>query len=72
VEFSRDGSPLRGHVIGRLKKDGKRFLANHGDETALRHMANGASEIIGKSGRLRQDPNKKGRGLFTFDETARI
>ncbi|KAF3046566.1 hypothetical protein E8E12_010929 [Didymella heteroderae] len=32
VEFNRDGSPLRGHIVGRLKIDGKRFLANHGDE----------------------------------------
>ena len=47
VEFNRDGSPLRGYVIGRLKSNGKRFLANSGDDDTLREMASGAGEIVG-------------------------
>ncbi|ORY08858.1 acetyl-CoA acetyltransferase, partial [Clohesyomyces aquaticus] len=50
VEFNRDGSPLRGYIVGRLKATGKRFLANHGDEATLRQMAGGTVEIVGKSG----------------------
>ncbi|KAF2468179.1 uncharacterized protein BDR25DRAFT_290846 [Lindgomyces ingoldianus] len=72
AEFNRDGSPLRGYIIGRLKCNGKRFLANHGDEATLRQMASGAGEIVGKSGWVRQDSERKGRGLFTFDKVARI
>ncbi len=72
VEFNRDGSPLRGYVVGRLKSDNKRFLANHGDEIALRQMAEGAGEIVGKSGWVWQDPKTKGRGLFAFDKPARL
>ncbi|KAJ4382660.1 hypothetical protein N0V86_001882 [Didymella sp. IMI 355093] len=72
VEFSRDGSPLCGHIVGRLKSDSKRFLANHGDESTLRQMAEGAGEIVGKSGWVWQDQNRSGRGLFTFDKPARL
>lgn len=68
VEFARDGKPLKGFIVGRMKKDGKRFLANAGDESTLRQMGSGAGEIIGLSGWLRQDPANKGRGLFTFDK----
>lgn len=72
VEFNRDGSPLRGHVVGRLKSDGRRFLANHGDESTLRQMAGGAGEIVSKSGWVWQDEKMKGRGLFAFDKPARL
>ncbi|KAH6878921.1 hypothetical protein BKA58DRAFT_309041 [Alternaria rosae] len=72
VEFNRDGSPLRGHVIGRLKSSNKRFLSNHGDESTLRHMASGVGEIVGKSGWVWQDGEKKGRSLFAFDKPARL
>jgi hypothetical protein len=72
VEFNRDGSPLRGYIIGRLKRDNKRFLANHGDETTLWQMAGGAGEIVGKSGWVWQDEKTKGRGLFTFDKPAKL
>jgi hypothetical protein len=72
VEFKRDGTPLRGYVIGRLKSNDKRFLANHGNETTLRQMAGGSGEIVGKSGWVWQDVEKKGRGLFAFDKPARL
>jgi hypothetical protein len=72
VEFGRDGSPVMGHVVGRLKGGNKRFLANHGDEETLRQMAGGGGEIVGRSGVVRQDEEKKGRGLFVFDKPARL
>jgi hypothetical protein len=72
VEFNRDGSPLRGHIVGRLKTDNKRFLANHGDEETLRQMAGGNGEIVGKRGWVWQDEQKKGRGLFVFDKPAKL
>ncbi|KAG9188271.1 hypothetical protein G6011_02194 [Alternaria panax] len=50
VEFNRDGSPLRGHVIGRLKSSNRRFLANHGDDITMRRMASVSGELVGKSG----------------------
>ncbi|KAH7408417.1 hypothetical protein DE146DRAFT_646182 [Phaeosphaeria sp. MPI-PUGE-AT-0046c] len=72
VEFNRDGSPLRGHIVGRLKSNNKRFLANHGDDETLRQMAGGKVEIVGKSGWVWQDERKKGRGLFAFAKPARL
>ncbi|EAT88063.1 hypothetical protein HBI56_095060 [Parastagonospora nodorum] len=72
VEFNRDGSPGRGHIVGRLKSNNKRFLANHGDEATLRQMAGGQAEIVGKSGWVWQDEKKKGRGLFAFDKPAKL
>ncbi|EMD63029.1 hypothetical protein GGP41_005055 [Bipolaris sorokiniana] len=72
VEFGRDGSPLRGYVVGRLRGNNKRFLANHGDESTLRHMASGVGEIVGKSGWVWQDTAKKGRSLFAFEKPAKL
>ena len=72
VEFNRDGSPLRGHIVGRLKSNNKRFLANHSDESTLRQMAGGAGEVVGKSGWVWQDKKTKGRGLFAFVKPARL
>lgn len=72
VEFKRDGSPLRGYIVGRLRSNDKRFLANHGDEATLRQMASGTVEIVGKTGWIWQDTSKKGRGLFVFDKPAKL
>ncbi|KAJ8110515.1 hypothetical protein OPT61_g6669 [Boeremia exigua] len=72
VEFNRDGSPLRGYIVGRLKSDNKRFLANHGDEITLRQMAGGTGEIVGRTGWVWQDEKRKGRGLFAFDKPAKL
>jgi hypothetical protein len=70
VEFGRDGSPLRGHIVGRLKSNDKRFLANHGDDITLRHMASGTREIVGKSGWVWQDTD--GRSLFAFEKPVKL
>lgn len=72
VEFGRDGNPSRGHIVGRLKSDGTRFLANHGDADTLRQMASGKGEIVGRSGWVWQDEKKKGRGLFAFEKPAKL
>ncbi|XPS93586.1 hypothetical protein M3J09_002929 [Ascochyta lentis] len=72
VEFNRDGTPLRGHIVGRLKSNNKRFLANHGNDSTLRQMSEGAGEIVGKSGWVWQDEKTKGRGLFAFDKPAKL
>ncbi|QRD87573.1 hypothetical protein F9C07_2278969 [Aspergillus flavus] len=50
VEFHRNGHPARGYIIGRLKTDGSRFVANHGNVTTLRELASLAEEQIGKEG----------------------
>lgn len=72
VEFNRDGSPLRGHIIGRLKSSNRRFLANHDDDGTMLKMASGVGEIVGKSGWVWQDGEKKGRSLFAFDKPAKL
>ncbi|KAF2403124.1 hypothetical protein EJ06DRAFT_528081 [Trichodelitschia bisporula] len=65
VEFGRDGKPERGHVVGRLKSNGKRFLANHADGETLAQLASGTREPIGRSGWVKGDSKVKGRNLFT-------
>jgi hypothetical protein len=72
VEFNRDGTPLRGYIVGRLESSGKRFLANHGDEITLRQMAEGAGEIVGRTGWVKQDSEREGRSLFSFEKLSRI
>ncbi|CAA9957449.1 hypothetical protein PTMSG1_01057 [Pyrenophora teres f. maculata] len=72
VEFGRDGMPLRGFVVGRVKENGKRFLANHGDEATLKIMAGGKGEIVGMSGWVWRTGEKEGRLLFGFDRPAML
>lgn len=69
VEFNRDGSPLRGHIIGRLNND-HRFLANDGDESTLKQLAGSLKEQVGKKGWVRTEDD--GRNLFVFDKEAKL
>lgn len=69
MEFKRNGAPLRGHIVARLVGSGKRVLANHADEHTLRFMASATAEIVGKKGWVKQE---KGRGVFTFGESASL
>ena len=70
VEFNRDGSPLRGHIVGRLKKNGHRFIANDGDENTMRQLSSGVKEQVGRSGWVRGGDD--GRNLFTFNEFGKL
>lgn len=64
VEFNRDGSPLRGYVVGRLKKNGHRFISNHADESTLQQLCSWEVEPIGRSGKVKTAED--GRNLFAF------
>lgn len=64
VEFNRDGSPLRGYVVGRLRKNGHRFISNHADESTLRQLCSWEVEPIGRSGKVKTAED--GRNLFAF------
>jgi len=70
VEFNRDGTPLRGHVIGRLKSNGHRFLENHGDSSALYQLSSRSKEQIGRSGWVAAGGKRK--NLFTFDRSEKL
>lgn len=68
VDFKRDNTPQLGHVIGRLK-DGRRFIANHGDAVTLQQLASTVKEPIGRKGWVRRDEDGK-RNLFSFESRA--
>ena len=70
VEFNRDGSPLRGNVVGRLKKNDHRFIANDGDENTLNQLSSRLKEQVGRSGFVRGGDD--GRNLFTFNEIGKL
>ena len=70
MEFGRDGSPVRGHIVGRMRGSPERFIANHGDESTLKQLASGTKEPIGRVGFVH--PGKDGRNLFTFEENAKL
>ena len=71
VEFNRDGSPLRGHIVGRLKSNGHRFIANHADDLTLKELCSQEVEPIGRRGKVNNVDD--GRNLFAFvGETARL
>ncbi|TVY83907.1 hypothetical protein LSUE1_G001727 [Lachnellula suecica] len=65
VEFSRNGAPSRGHIVGRLKSNGHRFLANHADSNTLQQLSSGVKEQIGRNGWV--STGQDGRNLFSFD-----
>ncbi|KAB8288106.1 hypothetical protein EYC80_010239 [Monilinia laxa] len=72
LQFSRINEPEIGFVIGKLKKNGKRFVANVGDEKTLRSLLkDGGEEVVGKSGWVWMEENGK-RNLFGFENGARL
>ncbi|KAF2437113.1 hypothetical protein EJ08DRAFT_602057 [Tothia fuscella] len=72
VEFMRDGTPLRGSIVGRLKNNGHRFIANHGDAETLRRLSTDSEEPVGLNGRVRANPKGDGRNLFTLTDYASL
>jgi hypothetical protein len=67
VEFNRDNTPLRGHIVGRLTGNGHRFIANHGDQSTLQQLSSGTKEQIGRKGWVGKDKEKEERNLFSFE-----
>ena len=63
VEFSRDNSPLRAYIVGRMKNNDDRFVANHGDDETLKQMSSWEGEPIGRLGRVYWNGE---RNLFTL------
>lgn len=71
VDFNRDGTPKLGHVVGKLKSSGHRFLANHGDDETLKQLASSDKEPIGREGFVQKD-KQEARNVFTFSSRARL
>jgi len=62
---------LRAYIIGRLKANGHRFIANHDDERTLKELCSTEIEQIGRQGTVRVSSD--GRNLFSLDgEKARL
>lgn len=72
VDFDRQSKPSRGHIVGRLSKSGKRFIANHGDDSTLQQLASFTKDPVGRSGVVKQDPEKNGHNLFVFADSGRL
>ncbi|KAI4765860.1 hypothetical protein E4T52_02775 [Aureobasidium sp. EXF-3400] len=72
VDFDRKNEPTLGHVVGRLKSSGHRFVANHGDATTLKRLASRSEEPIGKSGYVRASGQSDGRNLFFLESGSRL
>lgn len=70
VEYARDGTPNRGHIVGRLTSNNHRFLANHADEHTLRTLSSMSEEQIGKRGRVWTADG--GRNVFAAGEGPRL
>ncbi|KAM5457833.1 hypothetical protein McanCB49686_002548 [Microsporum canis] len=66
VEFNRDGSPMCAYIIGLLKNNGHRFIANHADGLTLDELSNPITEPIGRTGYVTKDPDEAGRNLFSL------
>jgi hypothetical protein len=70
VEYSRDGIPTLGHVVGRLERDGHRFIANHGDHITLSTLADTTKESIGLCGMVKRAED--GRNLFYVENSSKL
>ena len=70
VEYARDGTPSRGHIVGRLTSNDRRFLANHADERTLRILSSMSEEQIGKRGTVWVVEG--GRNVFAIGEWSRL
>ncbi|KAM0693083.1 hypothetical protein Q7P36_007640 [Cladosporium allicinum] len=64
VDYARDNSPLRGHIVGRLVSNGHRFIANHADEKTLLALSSMTEESVGKKGRVWSEKTEGGRNVF--------
>ena len=61
---------MRGHVVGRLKSSGNRFIANHADDSTLQQLASNTKEPIGRSGTVKK--GEKGKNLFSFEAGSKL
>ena len=69
VDYARDGKPTLGHVVGRLG-NGRRFLANHGNEKTLIELSSTMREPIGRLGQVKV--GRDGKNLFIFEREASL
>lgn len=72
VEFNRDGTPYQGHIVGRLKRNNHRFIANHADDSTLNQLCSMSEEPIGRTGYVRSDPEQRERNVFSFKNTEKL
>lgn len=73
VDFSRKGQPRRGHVIGRLTQNNRRFIANHADDHTLNKLADmHGEEIVGLQGRVFSNVEEEKQNLFTLMPTQKL
>lgn len=70
VAFDRQGRPQLGHIVGRLVRNGHRFLANHGNSSTLQTLASPNVEPIGLHGFVCQDND--GRNLFHLKQDSKL
>lgn len=72
VEFGRTGKAKQGFVIGRLSKNGHRFLANEEDEATLLQLISDEREPIGRKGWVKNVDGKGKKNVFRFDATEKL
>lgn len=58
--------------MGKLKSNGKRFLANHGNDTTLQQLSSSNGEQIGRLGLVQRDKEVNGRNLFSLSDQASL
>ena len=58
VVYDRRGKPAIAHIVARLDKTGKRFVANASDEATLAYLVDPSVEPVGVHGTVRQQDSK--------------
>ncbi|KAJ5515023.1 hypothetical protein N7463_004575 [Penicillium fimorum] len=66
VEYNRENQPKLGHIVCRLKRNGHRIIANHGDLTTLEQLSSWTEEPIGRTGFVTRSSPMTDQNLFVF------
>ena len=72
VDYGRDGRAVLGHIVGRMKRNGRRFLANHGDERALKALCDVSEEVVGRAVYVRRSKDGKRNEVFVDSLVSRL
>jgi hypothetical protein len=67
VEYSRNGQPRIGLIVGRLSGSGHRFIANHGDERMLNKLCDASVEPVGLQGHVETQDDGRNRFYLPAD-----
>lgn len=72
MEYERENKPRLGHIVCRLKSNGHRVIANHGDLATLEQLVSWVQEPIGRAGYVHRSSVVDKQNLFSFTKPSKL